>query len=71
MKPVVSTAEKNDKIHFMVAKALLLSFSAQLNNITVTPAEFYDDQDCPYRQSIRTWLCSNCRLDSWQTVAGN
>ena len=38
--PVVSTAEKNDKIHFTVAKALLLSLSVQLNNITVTPAEF-------------------------------
>lgn len=38
--PLVITAEKKDKIHFTAAKALLLSLSVQLKNITVTPAEF-------------------------------
>jgi len=69
--PEVSTAEKTVKIHFTVAKALSLSLSVPLNNISVSPAEFSDDQDIYCRQSMLPYLCSSCHVDSWKTVAEN
>jgi len=69
--PVVSTAEKIVKIHFTEAKALLLSLSVHLNNIAASPPGFQYEQDFYYSESKRPYLYSNCRVDTWQTVAEN